>query len=105
MFNNCAIRAFALVLGSAALYSGSQLAAAPRRTETVNIPFAFQVHNVTLPAGEYRLERDTGSEVARVVNVRTRRSVQMLRSEAASADGSVNLTFVQKGDGYQLKIQ
>lgn len=105
MFRNKAIRAFALVMGSAAFYSGSQLPAAVRRSDPVTIPFEFKVENVTLPAGEYRVERDTGSEIARLVNVKTRRSIQMLRSDAGSPDGKLSLTFVHDGSGYRVKVR
>jgi hypothetical protein len=105
MISSKAIRTFALVLGSAALYSGSQLQAATRRSESVTVPFAFQVQNTTLPAGQYRVEQQFGTEIASIVNVKTRRSVQILRPATSRVDGSTELTFVQDQNGYRVKVR
>lgn len=105
MFRNSAIRAFALIIGSATVYSGAQLSASVSRSEPVTIPFDFKVEKTTMPAGEYRVERETGSEITRLVNVRTRRSVQMLRSNANGFDGKVGLTFTRDGSSYRVKVR
>ena len=105
MISTKAIRTFALVLGSTALFSASQLQAASRRSAPVTVPFAFQVQNTTLPAGQYRVEQQFGTEIASIVNVKTRRSVQFLRPATSRVEGSAELTFVQDQSGYRVKVR
>lgn len=102
--NNKLVRTFALALGSAAImFTGSAQAAT--RTAKITVPFQFQVNRTTMPAGDYRIEQDFGSDIAMVVNVGTGQRVQVLRPASRRIEGRAKLEFVRTDAGYKLRVQ
>jgi len=98
-------RAFALTMGAAAMLCPQTAQAAEYQTKKFAVPFAFQVNNVQLPAGEYRIEKRFGSEIIMLVNQDTRRTVQMLRQQDSRSTGNYKLAFEKTETGYQLKLK
>jgi hypothetical protein len=99
-----AIRVFALVSGAAVTLSGIALQASTVKTEKFEIPFAFQVQNhKTLPAGEYRVEREQGSEIETLVNTKTGERVNFLLPAGTHKDGKAHLVFENTAGGHLLK--
>jgi hypothetical protein len=92
-----------MAVGIVAMTTASTLSAAVFRTETVEIPFAFQVAKTTLPAGEYRVEQKFGSSIAFLVNVKTGRQVQVLRSVGNIREDRAKLVFENTAEGRVLK--
>lgn len=98
------IRVFALALGLTALFAIHPLSAQTAlRTEIVNIPFAFRVQNVPMPAGEYRLQSIFGKDFVILESVQTGRKIQVMRQEAAGGAGKTRLIFELGAQGYTLK--
>src|SRR5947209_5613846 len=99
---NKIVRTSLFAVAVAALCSLAQ--ASDFRSSTVTIPFPFQVSKKTLPAGEYRVEKNFDSEGAVLMNVQTRRSVQiLLPNNSFNANGATKLTFVPRKNGYALR--
>jgi hypothetical protein len=71
----------------------SALRAAATMSENFNIPFAFQVQNHTMPAGEYRIQQEEGESFATLVNTRTGARIQMLRPANTHQQGKARLVF------------
>jgi hypothetical protein len=94
---------FSLVI-LVALGAMSAAAQAPD-TLQVTIPFAFTVHNVALPAGDYRISRSAdGSGLLAMQNIDTRQTVLFLASQtghSAAADRS-SVAFLSGGADYSL---
>ena len=99
------IRVFALALGLTAVVAIAPLSAQTTLpSQIVNIPFAFHVQNVSMPAGEYRLESMFGKGFVVLESVQTGRKIQVMRHEAASVPGKApHLIFELGPQGYTLK--
>src|SRR5271165_65402 len=99
-----AIRVFALVSGAALTLSGIALQASTVKSEKFEIPFAFQVQNhKTLPAGEYRVEREQGSEIETLINTKTGDRVNFLQPAGVHKEGKTHLVFENNAGGHLLK--
>jgi Na+-transporting NADH:ubiquinone oxidoreductase subunit NqrF len=98
VFHKCAF-----TLGIAAMVTASSLNASMIMTEKVAIPFNFQVARTTLPAGEYRVQQQFGSDIAYLVNLKTGQQVQVLRSVGEKKDGRAKLVFQNTASGHVLK--
>jgi hypothetical protein len=96
-------RTCALGVGMVAMFAASTLNAATFQSRTVSIPFAFHVSKMTLPAGDYRVTQNYGSDITFLVNLKTGQQVQVLRSGGATVDGRAKLVFENTGSGYTLK--
>jgi hypothetical protein len=90
-------------VGIAAMVTASALNASTFRTEKIEIPFAFQVSKITMPAGEYRVQQSFGSNIAFLVNVKTGQQVQMLRSVGSRGENRARLVFENTAEGRVLK--
>ena len=99
---NKLLRRLSLTIAGAAILGSSMLQAAGHRSDPVEIPFDFTVQGKQLPAGTYRLQKGTSAGFSALVNLRTGRSVQLLRS-AGSDTGKARLVFEHHKDGYVLK--
>ena len=95
VFRTCAV--------GAAIVAASALNAASVWSEKVAIPFDFQVSKTTMPAGEYRVSRSAGSDIAFLINVQTGKQVQVLRNVAASVEGKARIVFETTANGHVLK--
>ncbi len=69
------IRTAVAMLGFAGLFCGATMRAEELNSEVANIPFAFQVGSVALPAGTYAAVKINSSGVIRMQNKATGRSV------------------------------
>lgn len=93
-----------LALGVAALAATSLCA----QTKAVaKIPFDFTVQAVTLPAGDYTLQKlSTSGDTIQIVNNETRKSVLVMAPGAMAHDGKPTdpgkVIFHQYGDRYFL---
>jgi hypothetical protein len=96
-------RTCALTLGVATLFAASGLNASTFYTEKVAIPFDFKVSRTTLPAGEYRVQRNSGEGFSYLTNVKTGQMVQVLRSNGGQVDGRAKLVFETKNGNRTLK--
>jgi hypothetical protein len=90
-------------VGIAAMVTASAFSATTYQTETVAIPFAFQVLKTTMPAGEYQVRQSFGSDIAFLMNVKTGQQVQVLRNSGANKAGSAKLVFETTAGGRVLK--
>jgi len=95
VFRTCAV--------GVAMIAASALNASIMWSEKVAIPFDFQVSKTAMPAGEYRVSRNSGSEIAFLVNVKTGQQVQVLRNSANSVEGKARLIFENTSNGHKLK--
>lgn len=95
-------RSLSVGLGLSALFAAGNLNAGGYETAPIAIPFEFHVDNVTLPAGEYRVERDFGKYLVSIVNLKTGRRVQVLRENSDRNPGRAKLIFEPTGRGYKL---
>ena len=81
--------------------------AAQAQTLDVNVPFAFRVHDVTLPAGHYELDTDKSSGIVMLRGERgNTANAVVLTAPASGVDPAGNkpsLTFSRYEAGYQLK--
>jgi len=81
-------------------------AAAQAQTIDVNVPFAFHVQNVTLPAGHYELETNASSGVVELRGEHGTTGAAMVMTEPASgadpAGTKPALTFSRYEEGYRL---
>jgi hypothetical protein len=98
VFRRCALGA-----GIAALFAASALNAVTFQSKTVSIPFAFRVSKLTLPAGEYRVNQNYGSDITYLVNLKTGQQVQILRSGGGQLQDRARLVFENTSNGYVLK--
>jgi hypothetical protein len=98
VFRKCAVG-----VGIAAMMTASALNATSFQTEKIEIPFSFQVSKTTMPAGEYRMRQNFGSEIAYLVNLKTGQQVQVLRSVGMKQDGRARLVFESTEKGHVLK--
>jgi hypothetical protein len=98
VFRTCAVG-----VGIAAMMTASALNATSFQTEKIDIPFSFQVSKTTLPAGEYRVHQNFGSDIAYLVNLKTGQQVQVLRSVGMKQDGRARLVFENTEKGRVLK--
>jgi len=98
VFRKCAVG-----VGIAAMMTASALNATSFQTEKVEIPFAFQVSKTMMPAGEYRIHQNFGSDIAYLVNLNTGKQVQILRSVGMKQDGRARLVFESTESGHVLK--
>jgi hypothetical protein len=88
---------FALAAGAFALQ------AATVQSEKFEIPFAFQVQNQTLPAGEYQIQQTDGSSVAVLLNTKTHDRAQVIRPAGTRQEGKARLVFVDGESHHYLK--
>jgi hypothetical protein len=95
-------RSLSVGLGLTAFFAAGNLEAAGQVSKTVAVPFEFKVDNVTLPAGEYRVEQDFGKYLVSIVNLKTGRRVQVLRDYSDHKEGRARLIFEPTGQGYKL---
>lgn len=97
------VYAFALALGATTLGSVSPLKA-EIRTKAVAIPFQFHVYKKIMPSGEYRIEQETGTDIATLVNTKTGARVRVMRPAAQRTEGKAILTFVPGKNGVSLRV-
>ena len=97
------IRSISLALGLAAIFATSSLNATGYVTEKIAIPFEFKVQKLTLPAGEYRVEREFGKYMVWIVNLQTGRRVQFFRDYGGRNPDRTRLVFETTPQGYTLK--
>jgi hypothetical protein len=74
-------------------------------TLQVAVPFAFTIHNVAMPAGDYRISRSTdGSGLLAVQNIDTRQTVFFLASQTGHsvAPNQSSVGFRSDGASYSL---
>lgn len=83
----------------AALSGSSLYADVP---STTNVPFAFKVKNISLPAGNYVVKQSPYNTITFLVNRETGQSVQLLRGDKRSKPGHAHLVFKQKNGEYEL---
>ena len=96
-------RTCALGVGIAAMFTVSALSATSFQSRVVTIPFAFSVSKVTLPAGDYRVTQNYGSDITYLINLKTGQQVQVLRTGGTAVEGRARLVFENTGNGYMLK--
>jgi hypothetical protein len=94
-------RSLSVGLGLSAIFAASSLNSTSFVSENIAVPFDFKVDKQTLPAGEYRVRQDFGRYLVSLVNVKTGRSVQVLR-DAGYPDSRAKLIFEPTGQGYKL---
>jgi hypothetical protein len=88
----------------AAFLIGSTLQATVLRSDKVDIPFAFSVSkHKTMPAGQYRVEQNTDSEIATLINTKTGERIQMLSPHNTHHEGKAQLVFESNPAGHTLK--
>jgi hypothetical protein len=73
--------------------SALALQATEVKSEKFSIPFEFQVAKQTMPAGEYRVQQATGSNVVVLVNAKTGKQVEFIRSANMHDEGRAKLVF------------
>jgi hypothetical protein len=101
-----ALKTMTLALSAAVVLGANGLYAQLRTVAVANIPFEFTVQSMTLPAGEYALERESSaSDLIRVKNINTRHAAYVLAPRTlAKYKGSNNekgtLLFHRYGDRY-----
>lgn len=71
---------------------------------TANIPFAFSVNSVVLPAGEYALTQPNNPNLLTISNFAAKKSacVIVLNGETKGMNGKAQLVFRRYGDQYFL---
>lgn len=87
-----------------ALFAASQPARAQRRL-VADIPFAFTAGNMTLPAGEYRVQKLTDDPATLLIQRTDGRAAMAVITYAASSDApqaQSKLVFHRYGDRYFL---
>ena len=92
-----------VLLPCAALLAGA-LHASTIKSENIAIPFEFRVqHHKMMPAGEYRVEQEQGSDIASLVNTKTGERIQFLRPATTHKEGHARLVFEDNANGHVLK--
>ena len=81
---NKLLRGLSMTIAGAAILGSIMLQAAGHRSDPVEIPFDFTVQGKQLPAGTYRLQKGTSAGFSALVNLRTGKSVQILRAVGAT---------------------
>jgi hypothetical protein len=98
-----AVRVFALFPGAALLMAGA-LQASTITSDKVEIPFQFSVqHHKTMPAGEYQVVQQSGTDLATLVNTKTGERVELLRPQTTHQAGKTHLVFENTSQGRNLK--
>lgn len=96
----------ALVLASAvmaaALTSIPAMASVSGAT-TVNVPFSFTVKGNTLPAGQYRVQRDSSGSFLTLQGKNGGKSFVWVANVAAGSDNRVVLRFADDGQMHALE--
>jgi hypothetical protein len=94
--------ACALTIGS---FASTQSAVAQSSTDMaeVNIPFAFQATNHTLPAGQYRVVRESDYLILLRGPAKAAAFVSMNGTSSAHAPKQGKLVFDHNGDKYYLR--
>jgi hypothetical protein len=91
----------ALILGAFALEASTM------KSDRFEIPFAFQIQNhKTLPAGEYQVQQEAGSEFAVLVNRKTGESFLFMRPSPPNStdkEGKFRLMFEATETGQLLR--
>ena len=85
------------------MLAAGTLGATSFRSDNVNIPFAFQVHGKTVPAGQYRIVQNFGSEVAALINLQTGERYMLSRPDSSATPHKARLVFENTEQGYKLK--
>src|SRR5262245_56838990 len=91
-----------LFLGLASIFAANSANAGDFVTKNISVPFEFRVKQVTLPAGEYRVEQRFGTDIVSIVNVNTGHCVQVLRDFSQRTPGRAKLIFEPTGQGFKL---
>jgi len=91
-----------LLLSLGTLFAAGSLSAADYVSSHVVVPFEFRVDKISLPAGEYRLERDFGTNMVSMVNLNTGRRVRVMWDVAGRSGDKSKLVFEKTGDNYKL---
>jgi hypothetical protein len=94
------IIACALAIGSLA---STQSASAQTTIAKVTIPFAFQMTSQTLPAGTYRVERESGNLILLQGPGKASGFVLMHAASRSKAPDHGMLSFDRTGDKYYLR--
>ncbi len=94
-------KSLAIALATVGL-AASSYAAGGTQSDIVQIPFDFKVDTMQMPAGKYRVEQDFGKVYARLVNLNTGRTIQMLRHQPSGRPGEVILKFRATGEAREL---
>ncbi len=100
------VRSLVLTLAiTAAVAFTSQTASAASTTTTVHVPFSFDYHGKTLPAGDYAVRRGFNNAVITFTSEDGKGSYAMLvaRSEEQDKNGRVTVRFDEQDGGYVLR--
>ncbi len=92
--------ACALAIGSLA---STQSVSAQTTIAKVTIPFAFQTNNQTLPAGTYRVERESGNLILLRGSGKASGFVVMNAASRSKAPDHGMMSFDHTGDKYYLR--
>ena len=95
--------AMALAFSAAAFVGTGSLQAAYAPAQKVKVDFDFRVYQKVLPAGEYRVEQDTASNIVLLVNTKTGQRVQIFRSVVQESADKHYLKFEHDQSGYRLR--
>lgn len=98
------IRNFAFAAAAAFVFTAGTAQAEHRRSQPVVISQEFHVDNVKMPAGEYRIEQDSMSEFAALVNTETGKKVLFLRPRNLRTPGKVTVRLKPGKSGMEAKV-
>jgi hypothetical protein len=98
------IRNFVFAAAAAVVLTAGTAQAEIRRSQPISIPYEFQVDKTKMPAGEYRVEQDSMSEFALLVNNKTGERVFFLRPKNVRTPGKATLTLVPGETGVKVKV-
>jgi hypothetical protein len=90
-------------IGLSAVLASSVIVAQESAKEVANIPFAFHVKNVNLPAGKYVVKAVSSAGVIQIADARTGHSTMVLtQGRNSSQTDTPRLTFQRYGNDYFL---
>jgi alkylation response protein AidB-like acyl-CoA dehydrogenase len=101
------MRTSLLLAGAVLLLDGAAARAVDFQNMTAKVPFPFVVHDKTLPAGKYLLQRDESNTALLLISNENGRHVGsfVLTNPAAGHDPEGDkacLAFTRQGDTYRL---
>lgn len=100
---NTNMRNLALSVGLSAMFASSVMVAQDSAREVANVPFAFHLKNVNLPAGKYVVNSVNAAGVIRIADAKTGHSVMILtQSRTSGQREEPRLTFQRYGNDYFL---
>jgi hypothetical protein len=76
---------------------------AKAETKTLNVPFSFTVNGKTCPAGAYKVQGDTVSNLVELASIHSSQSFILLAHKAGKNDSRVILRFDDAGDTHALQ--